>query len=122
MKNLTNRSIKLTIRAEIRRLQAYWGIDVDVRFHSGGGSNYHVKDKRIRFGIGGARHWATVGFSEPFKGLQPILAQHRLAKGKRAIRYLVRHEYAHVLETAFVNAPRFHGPSYQALYWRLLRD
>ena len=119
--NLSDKSIKLTIRAEIRKLQEYWGIQVDVRFHSGGGSSYYPIDNRIRFGIGGARTWATIGYSEPFQGLQPILAKYRRAKGKRAIRYLVRHEYAHVLETKFVNAPRYHGPAYQALYWRLLR-
>ncbi len=122
MKTFSNRSIKLIIRAEIRRLQAQWGIDVDVRFHLGGGSMYYPTDNRIRFGIGGARTWARIGYDEPYRGLQPIIAQHRQARGKRAIRYLVRHEYAHVLETAFVNAPRYHGPAYQALFWRLLRD
>lgn len=122
MKKFSNRSIKLIIRAEIRRLQAQWGIEVDVRFHSGGGSMYYAEDNRIHFGIGGARTWATIGYNEPLKGLQPILAQHRLAKGERAIHYLARHEYAHVLETTFVNAYHFHGPAYQALYWRLLRD
>ncbi len=99
MKTVTRRMAKLALRKYVAEMAEEWCIPCDVRFRNASlGSWARTRESEgsvISFGMRGALRWARHGFTEEFRGVQHLIKGHR--KGKRSLRYLAAHEFAHVL-------------------------
>ena len=98
-KKVTRRMAKLALRKYVIEMAEEWCVPCEVRFRNASWGSWARTRKSegsvISFGLRGALRETWLGYTDPYQRAQALVKGH--CKGKRSLRYLACHEFAHIL-------------------------